>query len=255
MILTFERGDPSRPKGHALAYVRDGSDPNTVYATYLVVPPISIDLAKYMPPMFAAKVSLADVESVSAIPLPPVPEKVSSVAFLHQLAESRGDDVVFLGTVDVSDPQVLLAHVADAAQEYLASYTLYLGNPQPVIDTELPLPDPVVVDSVDEVLYWFMNERDKLGELGKLVGKLRYALDGSDNDQAREAEGEMESLGRHLGEKYRVDEIMAAAQISGDKGRELSELHLVRCFKLCDEDFSAVEDLDSRILELEADDK
>ena len=246
MLLSFERGSASEPKGHALAYLRNAASPDEVYATYLIVPPISIDLAKYMPPMFASKISLADVESVSAIPLPPVPEKIQSVEYLHRLAESRGDDVVSLGTVDASDVQRLLAHVAEAAQEYLHAYTTYVET--------APAPEPpraALSVSVDEVMYSLMNERDKLGELAKLVGKLRYAVDGSDQSQVKEAVSEFEALARYLPEKYRVGQIAAAAQRAGDKGSKLSELHVTRCYKLCDEDYGAVEELDSRIRELE----
>ena len=57
MDLTFERGDPSRPCGHALLYFTTGS-PERVLATYLVIPPIALNLAKYMPPMFAANLPL-----------------------------------------------------------------------------------------------------------------------------------------------------------------------------------------------------
>ena len=53
MELTFERGDASRPAGHALLYFTTGM-PERVLATYLVVPPVELNLAKYMPPMFAA---------------------------------------------------------------------------------------------------------------------------------------------------------------------------------------------------------
>ncbi|MEE9198239.1 MAG: hypothetical protein V3U26_00420, partial [Dehalococcoidia bacterium] len=68
MALEFEKGDEDNPKGHALVYFRAYDDESKVFATYLIVPPINIELAKYMPPMFASKVSLSDVENVSSIP-------------------------------------------------------------------------------------------------------------------------------------------------------------------------------------------
>ena len=48
MQLVFERGEAQRPKGHALIYFRD-SDGAGVLATYVVIPPISIDFSKYLP--------------------------------------------------------------------------------------------------------------------------------------------------------------------------------------------------------------
>ena len=79
MSLEFQRGDPDNPVGHAILYFISAEDGESVLATYLVVPPIKIELAKYMPPMFASNVSFSDVDSVSAIPLPPMPEPVGSV--------------------------------------------------------------------------------------------------------------------------------------------------------------------------------
>ena len=247
MPLVFERGSPSEPRGHALAYCRNAAAPDDLYATYLIVPPIAIDLAKYMPPMFASKISLADMESVSAIPLPPVPEKVESAEYLQRLAESREDDVVFLGTVDIADIQAVLSRVGEAAQEYLHACTAYLSS--------LPALQPkheALGANVEEVLYGLMGERDKLSELAKLVGKLRYALDGSDGALVRDTVHEMELLGSHLPAKYRVKQLTETAQISGDLGRGLSELLVDRCYKLCEEDYRAVEELEGRIRELEA---
>ena len=246
-MLTFERGSASEPKGHALAYMRNATAPDEIFATYLIVPPISIDLAKYMPPMFASKISLADMESLSAVPLPPVPERVQGIDYLQSLAERRGDDIVFLGTLDASDVQGLLVQVAEAAQEYLSVYTAYI---EAAVEQESA--QPALGSSVDDVLFGLMNDRDKLGEMAKLLGKLRYAADGGDEGQVKETTAEMEALGRHLPEKYRAREIVAAGEMTGEKGRLLSELHISRCYKICDEDYLAVEELEGRIREAEA---
>ena len=245
MLLDFERGSSAEPKGHALAYVRDGHDPEAIFATYLVVPPITIDLAKYMPPMFASKISMADVESVSAIPLPPVPERVEGLAYLRRLAERRDDDVVNLGTVDTSDVQVMLAQVSDAAQEYLRAYSTHIDSiPQ---ESE---PAEATGSTLDEVLFGLMGDRDKLGELTKRLGKLRYAVEGGDEALVEETVREIEGLGSHLAAKYQVTELTAAARLPQDRGRALSELYISRCYKICDEDYLAVESIDREIAKL-----
>ena len=100
MALDFERGDSANPGGHALVYFRAYDDESKIYATYLIVPPINIELAKYMPPMFASKISMTDVANVSSIPLPPVPEQVESLDLIMALAESRNDDLIYGGIVD-----------------------------------------------------------------------------------------------------------------------------------------------------------
>jgi hypothetical protein len=249
MLLNFERGSQAKPKGHAIAYLRNVANPDEVYATYLIVPPISIDLTKYMPPMFAGKFSLAELETVSAIPLPPVPEKVPGLAWLRQLAESREDDIIALGVSDVRDPQTMLGVTTEAAQEYLRSYQAAIGaQPKPVAE-ELPAASD---DTVQDVLYELMSDRDKLSEVAKLLGKLRYAIDSGDAPLAADATAEVEAVAKHLPAKYHTAEAIAAAKRPGEKGRRLLELHLARCYKLCDEDYRAVEALEAQIREAEA---
>ncbi|HET7769188.1 MAG TPA: hypothetical protein VFN74_10490, partial [Chloroflexota bacterium] len=69
MAVRFERGDPDRPRGHALLYYRttDGQ----ILATYVVVLPIAINPAKYIPPAFAQRIS--EQATVAATARPPHP--------------------------------------------------------------------------------------------------------------------------------------------------------------------------------------
>ncbi|NDE75022.1 MAG: hypothetical protein EB039_02990 [Proteobacteria bacterium] len=58
MALRFERGDPSRPSGHALLYFRTGSnDGHDVHVTYVVVLPVVVNPMKYLPPAFASQIA------------------------------------------------------------------------------------------------------------------------------------------------------------------------------------------------------
>ena len=168
MILDFARGSQAEPRGHALAYASSLTEPNAVYAAYLVVPPISIDLAKYMPPMFAEKISLADAESVSAIPLPPVPEKVESVDFVLRLAEARKDDVINLGALDTSNVHHMLSQVSQAAQAYLDLYTTFIKGLGATAEPP-PAPDG--------------HRRERRGRAGEL------------HDREREARRDVEAAG------------------------------------------------------------
>lgn len=240
MELKFERGDPTKPKGHALAYFQAGGDPSQLYATYLVVPPINIDLSRYMPSMFAAKLSLADMANISAVPLPPVPEKVDGMGYLTFLAESRDDDLVFAGSIDTGDVEAMLSAAGEAAQAY---HRLYESRAERYEPQARPL-------DANELLYSLMTEKQMLGELAKLAGKLRYAVEGQDAALTREAVGEMERLARHLPEKYRVDEVIEAARLPGERGQTLSKLYIERCFKLSDEEYGALEEIDRKIREL-----
>ncbi len=249
MMLNFERGSQAKPKGHAIAYLRSAANQDEVYATYLIVPPIAIDLTKYMPPMFAGKFSLAEMETVSAIPLPPVPEKVPGLAYLQQLAESREDDIIALGVSDASDPQAMLGVTTEAAQEYLRSYQAYIGLQPKALEEKPPGGQD---DSVQDVLFSLMGDRDKLSEVAKLLGKLRYAVDSKDASMTADTTTEVEAVAKHLPAKYHPEAAIAAAKRPGEKGRKLLELHLNRCYKLCDEDYRAVEALEAQIREAEA---
>ena len=254
MLLSYERGAAAAPKGHALAYFTDLANPGDVYATYLVVPPIAIDLMKYMPPMFANKMSLADMENIAAIPLPPVPEKVRGLSLLKGLAELREDDLIFLGTVNATDIQAMLSEVADASQEYLRQVSAY-NERMPLLaetaDTSDTSPE-MLSATVDDVLFSLMTDRDKLSELSKLVGKLRYAVEGNDKPLATETVQEMEALGRHLPDRFHMAAVIDAAGMPGEKGRALAQLYVERCYKVSDEDFRAVEEIEGRIRQAEA---
>src|SRR5579884_2961289 len=110
MQLTFKRGDDRRPKGHALIYFRDSSG-SGVLATYVIIPPISIDFSKYLPPMFAGQGMAANLaEASSIVPLPPVPEAMASVEALRVLAEARDDDLIFAGDATAGQIEQLLTY-------------------------------------------------------------------------------------------------------------------------------------------------
>src|SRR5919197_4108767 len=72
MAVRFELGDPAHPRGHALLFFRNASDQAEILATYVIVLPIAINPAKYIPPAFAARMQ-QQVSAVAATALPPIP--------------------------------------------------------------------------------------------------------------------------------------------------------------------------------------
>ena len=98
-----------------------------------------------------------------------------------------------------------------------------------------------------------MNDSDRLQELTKLVGKLRFALDGGDAGERDEARDEIMAVGRHMPANYEVDKLLRAMLESDpSKGGTLAQLHLDRCYKLLDGDFQGVQELEERIRSVEA---
>ena len=242
--LQFRRGAPDRPRGHALAYF-EAAD-GRIYATYLVIPPVQIDLAKYMPPMFAGQIPAQAAAELSAMPLPPIPEEVAGgLAAIDRLAELREDDVVAAGAVDPRALDRLLLVAAEAGQAYVALYKSW---------QERALAAPAAPEEpgydVDELLLSLESEHDRIGRLARLVGQLRYALDGGDRRMAAEALAEMERVGRTLPEKYRVGELVAAASRPGQDGARLAELLLERSYKLCQEEYAEVARIEAEIRRL-----
>jgi len=252
MLLTFERGDATRPKGHALLYFRAWSDPSAIFATYLIVPPIAVEISKYIPPMFAGQFQQAMAGGISIFPYPPIPERVESQAYLQRLAQARDDDLLFGGSVDATSPERLLQAAAEASQQYFEGYSSHMGSLQAEAE---PSPEGIeegagAVD-VNELLFGLMSERDRLAELAKLAGQLRYAVEGRDPHLTRDSVREIERLSRFLPEKYKIAEILEAAQRPGSDGDRLTQLYLERAFKLADEEYERVRELEEEIHKLQ----
>ena len=95
MNLSFDKGDHTRPKGHALVYFRVSTEPDKVYATYVVSLPVKADLSKYVPPFLANHLGNAPLSDFSAFAMPPVPEPVDSYEMLERLSHLRDDDLVY----------------------------------------------------------------------------------------------------------------------------------------------------------------
>jgi hypothetical protein len=245
MDLTFERGQAAAPAGHALVFFTNSTDGSTL-ATYLVVLPITIQITKYIPPMLAAQLPLGDFKNAGALPLPPVPEPVESRAFVERLADQRRDDLIDGGKLNPADLGRAMTVVGEIAQKYAASYEAALAR-LPAATVDVVPTDSVSDVSASDVIYGLMSEDQRLGELAKLAGQLRYAVDGGDVRQVDDLSADIERLGQHLPASYRVGEFVAAARRPGPAGRELSTLYLDRCYKLAREDYTDLSRIEREI--------
>ncbi len=252
-MLTFRAGDSERPRGHALLFFRDADSADQIWATYLVVAPITMDLGKYIPAAFSSQLAgqLA-ASGPAAYPLPPVPEKFEDgLAALERLAELRNDDLLDGGTLRMADPMYALQPVAEIGSQYAERCLSYLASP--------PAQEPASASSsaagsstvdVDDLLLQVMPDREKIGRLARLAGTLRYAIEGADSALVEETVKDMQRISRHLTEKYRPTELIEAARSTDARGAQLVELYLERCYRLVDEDYAAMADLDSKIEQL-----
>ena len=252
MDLTFERGDPQRPRGHALIYFRIDTEPDKVYATYVVTLPVKADLTKYVPPFLASHLGSMPLNDLSAFAMPPLPEPVDGLQELERLCLLRGDDLVYATSMFSFDLPRMMEAVTEAVQAYSDMCTSYMGG---AVEEALPPAESVDQQEeaedrsyqVNEVLFSFMSENDKLTELSGLLGKLRFAVEGLDEETVEEVTDEIGTLARHLPEEFQLPALLAVAKDTSQKGSRLAQLYLDRCFRLSAGDFSSVQDLEEQI--------
>ena len=263
MDLTFERGDSQAPRGHALVYFRVDTEPDRVYATYVVTLPIKADLTKYVPPFLASHLGSLPLNDLSAFAMPPVPEPVDSYAQLDLLSQQRGDDMVYAGNIFSFDLPRMMELVTEAVQSYtqlcapgMTAVVSAEGGPPEQVPAD-PQPPQAANDDpsygVNDVLFSFMSESDKLGELARLLGRLRFAVEGADRETANEVEEEIGVLARHLPEEFRVANLLAVAKDTSERSSQLAKLYLDRCFRLSAGDNGEARRLEDQIRELHSD--
>ena len=248
MDITFERGDEAAPRGHAILYFRSRADAGEIWATYVVILPIAVDVSKYVPPFLMNQVEQAGATELSAFAFPPAPERVGSREALEDMATRREDDVLYCGAFDAGDVAGAMMSVNEAVQAYADMCV--------AVAAEVPEDEAGEDDAlgVSEVLYGLMDDADKLGELTSLVGKLKFAVEGSDDVQTREAEREMSALARHLPADNQVHHLVAAVKSSDSRGARLADLYLQRCYHLVKEEYREMAAIDRQLLELETED-
>ena len=247
MNVVFERGIREEPKGHALIYFTSSSDPDEIWGTYLVILPITVDISKYVPPFLMNQVGELGPKDLSAFAFPPAPEKLESRAYLDSLGDMRDDDVLFCGTINPTDVTSAMMAVNEAVQTYAEEYTRVAEARHPTGEAQ--------EDSefaVNEVLYGLMSDADRLAELTRLVGRLRYTAEGGEDRLVTEAEAEINVLARHLPEDHKVARLIEEAKAGGMEGAKLADLYLQRCFHLIQEEYVKLGQVEDQIKALEA---
>ncbi len=248
MDLRFDRGSREKPKGHALLYFNGANGPDEVWATYLVMLPISVDVSKYVPPFLMNQMGDFGPKDLSAFAFPPAPELAESLQFLETLADMRGDDLIHAGTYNSSDVPGGMMAVSDAVQSYAELYGNYVEGVQPSSAGEPELSSGL---GVNDVLYSLMSDSDRLSELTKLVGKLKFAIDGREDALASEAEADINLLVSYLPENHRATRLIESVKTEGTTGARLADLYLQRCFHLIREDYFKLGEVEDEINTLE----
>ncbi len=256
MTIRFLRGDAQAPKGHAIFIARSTADSRMVLATYCVVPPTPLSLAKYLPSFLASQLSqedLQDATNVPVMPIPPMLEEGSTLEHLQVLADRRDDDLVDLGTINPRDDSARMQLVAQGCQEYGQFYVNYASTFPKQGYIESPQEEMVPLDDLDteELFLQTMNDGQRLAELGKLVGVARYAIEGHDTNLLQDTRKRMTNIARLMPEKYRGSELISAATDTSERGSQLAQLYLERGYKLLNEEYADIPGIERTIRELQ----
>lgn len=251
MAVEFRRGDAGRPVGHALIYF-EGTD-GEIWATYVVIMPINVDVSKYVPPFLMNQLGEIGPQDLSAFAFPPAPEQIGNLEVLDRLASSRDDDILYAGTYDGIEVTEAMARISDLVQQYAESYVEITGggihtDSASSYDQREEQSDSLVVS---DVLYDFMSDDEKLGQLTKLVGQLRFAMDGADPALLSETEFEIGLLARHLPDAHEIPKLVDTLKSNAANAPSLAESYLQRSYHLVREDYSKLAEIEKRIKTLE----
>ncbi|HEX7734109.1 MAG TPA: hypothetical protein VF458_04580 [Ktedonobacteraceae bacterium] len=259
MTIQFLRGNSGAPKGHAIFVARNSADPRTVVWTYCVVPPAPFSLAKFIPPFLTAQMSPEDIQEVAgdiqAMPLSPIMEEGCTLEQLQVLAERRDDDLCDIGSISLHDTQGRMQLVLQSSMEYGQFYLSNMSSLKPSTSSALPAfeSESAPLDDLDaeELLLQTMTDRQRLAEMSKLVGLVRYALEGKDTHLVDDTKRRMQRIGRQLPDKYRSNDLITAAANPQDRGARLAELYIERGYKLLDEEYADIPNIEQAIRKLQ----
>lgn len=268
MDLRFVRGNSQAPRGHAIIFARLLGQPGHGLATYCIVLPIQFSIGRYIPPILASQLPIEGLREMgggpSVMPVPPMMEDVDDVETLIALAEMRDDDVVELTGLDAGREQQRMELAAMVSAEYHELYQKYAasnqGAPRPNIprvnpaDSAPASPPSTGPDPLETLLAEPTpgSEQEQLSQVATLIGTLRYAQEGNDTRLVDETLRSLRRATAPLADKYRASDLIAAAQIAGERGQRLTELYLQRAFRLAAEDYAAIPPLEQQIRDLGA---
>tara|TARA_B100001123_G_C15302106_1_gene1021394 strand:- start:1401 stop:2165 length:765 start_codon:yes stop_codon:yes gene_type:complete len=252
MTLQYEIGDPEKPRGHALVYFTRAGEQDSVLATYIVVLPSSVDVTKYMPPILAPQVTAGATTNLSSFAFPPVPEEFESHLSIQQVASSRGDDLLNGGAMISEDMAELLAKVNGLVEEYSAAYSSYINSiGEDRLGDHAYTTFPTDTLQVTDVLYEFMDLQQKLGELTSMLSKMRLAVESEDDVLLQECRAEVFILSKYVPKEFQLDRIADLAVIRSDEAQKLIQAYVDRCYKLVQEDYLGLQEVDEYIASLE----
>ena len=252
--LKFIIGDPSRPSGHAMVYF--DSD-EIIYAAYVIDLPIKMtaeDISKYVPPIYSEQIDQLEIDKMMSkknLAYPPGPEKYDGdLISLKKLCEIRKDDLLYGGTIEVTNAINSMSKLNQIADEYSELCKVFFD--ENLIMKEIfnePSRDNDTNNKTikDGNTYSMMNETNLLTELTKIIGEIDYAETNNEKETIRIQLEKIKTIKDLLPTNRKIDEIIFHVKESNEKSKEIISILLLRAFSLLNEDYIKVQELENML--------
>ena len=87
-------------------------------------------------------------------------------------------------------------------------------------------------------MYSLMSDMDRLEELTKLVGRLRYSVEAGEDSLGKETEEDILALSSYFPDSYQIENLLRwAKETNDDSAATKTDLYLKRCFLLAKEEY------------------
>ena len=208
--------------------------------SYVVDFPITVDMSKYIPEMFADQIPEQDMDKII---IPPVPEKYEgSIESLENLCKLRGDDLVDGGTINIKESTLAMSKLSKLGQDYSDTCKDFYDN------VSLK---KIFNNSVDSSKNEFSNltESELLAEITKIVGNIKFL---KDNNESISSEIEnINNISSLLPENRKIKEILDYLDLEKKNSEAIISAYISRAYSMFKEDYIKVKELENEILELE----
>ena len=252
--LKFIIGDPSHPSGHAMVYF---DLDETIYAAYVIDLPIKMtaeDISKYVPPIYSEQIDQLEIDKMMSkknLAYPPGPEKYDGdLISLKKLCEIRKDDLLYGGTIEVTNAINSMSKLNQIADEYSELCKVFFD--ENLIMKEIfnePSRDNDTNNKTikDGNTYSMMNETNLLTELTKIIGEIDYAETNNEKETIRIQLEKIKTIKDLLPTNRKIDEIIFHVKESNEKSKEIISILLLRAFSLLNEDYIKVQELENML--------
>jgi hypothetical protein len=252
--LKFIIGDPSSPSGHAMVYF---DLDEIIYAAYIIDLPIKMtaeDISKYVPPIYSEQIDQLEIDKMMSkknLAYPPGPEKYDGdLISLKKLCKIRKDDLIYGGTIEVTNAINSMSKLNQIADEYSELCKVFFDENlimKEIFNESNNDNDKNSKSIKDENTYSTMNEGNLLTELTKIIGEIDYAETNNEKETIRIQVEKIKTIKDLLPTNRKIDEIIFHVKESNEKSKEIISILLLRAFSLLNEDYIKVQELENML--------